>query len=146
MTSYKNILCTTDFSPRCKVAAERAVALASLLGSKLTFLHVVDHFPEDRSNQVIAPENEDPAAYREASARASLAELASALDFSDAAQEVLFTTRAAKYEILGFAADQQIDLIVVASRSYHGVLGLLGSTASGLVHTASCDVLVVHAE
>ena len=146
MTTYKNILCATDFSPRCKVAAERAVEFARLLGSKLTFLHVVDHFPEDRSNQVIAPENEDPAAYREATARESLAELASALGYRDAAQEVLLTTRAAKYEILSFAADQQVDLIVVASRSYDGVLGLLGSTASGLVNRASCDVLVVHAE
>lgn len=146
MSGYKHILCATDFSERCTAAAARAVALARSQHAKLTFLHVVDHFPEDRSNQVIAPECEDPAAYREAEARKSLAELASGLDSSEAAQEVLFTTDAAKYEIISFAADQQVDLIVVASRAYHGLLGSLGSTAMGLVQHAFSDVLVVHSD
>lgn len=146
MAGYKQILCATDFSPHCRVAAERAVALARLLGAKMTLLHVVDHFPQDRSNKIIAPENEDPAAYRKEAARTSLAELVAELGCTDAAQEICFTTRAAKYEIIDFVEEQQVDLVVVASRAHHGIAGLLGSTANGLVHAAPCDVLVVRPE
>jgi universal stress protein A len=146
MASYKHILCATDFSPNCQLAAKRAAVLAGLLGANLTLLHVVDHFPEDRSNQVIAPETEDPAVYRRKAAQAALQELVSELGCSGAAQQIRFTSRAAKYEIIDFIKEAQIDLVVVASRAYHGLPHLLGSTASGLVHGASCDVLVVRPE
>lgn len=146
MTSYKHILCATDFSPRCKVAAERASALAKLLEAKLTVLHVVDHFPVDRSNQLIAPEDFDPAAYREAAARSSMAALVSDLACTDAGQEIRFCAGAARYEIIRFIEEQQVDLAVVASRAHHGIAGLLGSTANALVNRAACDVLVVRPE
>jgi len=36
-----------------------------------------------------------------------------------------------------------MDLIAVASHGRHGISVLLGSTADGVMHTASCDVLMV---
>jgi len=145
MESYRNILCATDFSPCSEAALKRALNLAKSYSARLTLLHVVEHFPEDRSNEEIAPEYTDPAHYRVSRAREHLAEQAARLGDADIAQEVLVSEHAAKYEIARFAEEQQIDLIVVASHGRHGVGTLLGSTADGVLHKASCDVLAVRA-
>ncbi len=146
MEGYQNILCVTDFSDYCRLAAERAVDIASYYDAELTLLHVVEHFPEDRSNVEIAPEDEDPMAFREERARASLVELGKHLGYDRLVQEVRFSTHSAKHEILRFAEQQNTDLIVVASHGHHGITPILGSTAYGVTHGASCDVLTVRAK
>ncbi len=145
MENYRNILCATDFSPSSEAALKRALALVKIYGSQLTLLHVVEHFPEDRSNEEIAPENVDPAHYRMDRAREHLAAQAARFGDTDIAQEVIVSEYAANYEIARFAQEQQIDLIVVASHGRHGISALLGSTANGVLHKASCDVLAVRA-
>jgi len=122
----------------------RAVALCKRFGARLTLLHVVEYFPVDRSNEVIAPEDVDPAAYRETQARLQLRELAARLDCEDAAREVLFSPDAAWHGVVAFATDQRADLVVLGSHGLHGVFELLGSTANGVVNQAPCDVLAVH--
>ena len=106
---------------------------------------MIEFFPEDRSNEQIAPEDIDPAEYRMRHARARLAEQAQHLGEVEAAQKVLVSEHSAKYEIVRFAKERQMDLIVVASHGRHGVSAVLGSTADGVLHTASCDVLAVRA-
>ncbi len=46
-------------------------------------------------------------------------------------------------EIHRIAEEQGADLIVVGSHGRHGLALLLGSTANGVLHGASCDVLAV---
>ncbi|MDN6180761.1 MAG: universal stress protein [Halomonas subglaciescola] len=46
-------------------------------------------------------------------------------------------------EIQRFAADNDVDLIVVGSHGRHGFALLLGSTSTGVLHGAQCDVLAV---
>ncbi len=145
MEGYRNILCATDFSPCSETALKRASSLAKTYNAQLTLLHVVEHFPEDRSNEEIAPEYTDPAHYRMSRAREQLAAQAARLGDADIAQEVLVSEHAAKYGIARFAGEQQIDLIVVACHGWHGIDALLGSTANGVLHKASCDVLAVYA-
>lgn len=145
MKAYQNILCATDFSDYCKAAAERAAELAQHYGAQLTLLHVVEYFPEDRSNDRIAPENIAATEYREEQARNSLAALVLHLGRNDVEQEVLFTTHSARHEILRFAEKRKVDLIVVASHGHHGINTILGSTANGVIHSANCDVLTVRA-
>lgn len=41
------------------------------------------------------------------------------------------------------AQEEDVDLIVVGSHGRHGLGLLLGSTANGVLHGASCDVLAV---
>ena len=60
MNSYKYILLATDFSKPAKAAAKRAAEIATCYNSRLCLLHVVDHFPEDISNNWIAPEDQSP--------------------------------------------------------------------------------------
>jgi universal stress protein A len=143
MEDYEHIVCAVDFSPLSEAAAARAVRLARRFGSKLTFLHVVEYFPEDRSNEVIAPESIDPAEYRETQAREGLTELMGRLGCEEAEQQVVFTPHAAWYAIIGFAETSNADLIVLGSHGYHGAAALFGSSAKGVVNRAPCDVLAV---
>lgn len=145
MEGYQNVLCATDFSNYGEVAAERAADMAQRDGAQLTLLHVVEYFPEVSSNQVITPGGRDPVAYREEIARESLAELAGHLGYEKVVQEVRFSTHSAKDEIVRFAEEENIDLIVVASHGHHGLSCILGSTAYGVTHNAPCDVLAVRA-
>ncbi|HDK38093.1 MAG TPA: universal stress protein [Thiolapillus brandeum] len=145
MEVYQNILCAIDFSPYSQKAFERASILARSTGAKLTLLYVVEFFPEDRSNEQIAPENADPKHYRISRARDELAEQARRLGEIEVVQEIVVSEYSAKHEIVRFAEERQIDLIVVASHGHHGIGALLGSTADGVLHNASCDVLAVRA-
>ncbi len=146
MENYRNILCATDFSALSKAATERAIKLANIYDAQLILLHVVEYFPENRSNIQITPEDADPAVYREQQARAALGELAVHLEIGDAQQEVLFSTQAAKHEIVRYAEEKNVDLIVIGTHGHHGITALLGSSANGVVHSALCDVLVVRSK
>lgn len=46
-------------------------------------------------------------------------------------------------EIHRFADENDVDLIVVGSHGRHGFALLLGSTSTGVLHGAQCDVLAV---
>jgi universal stress protein A len=145
MEGYRNILCATDFSDHCRVAAERAADLARRYGARLTLLHVVEHFPVDRSNVDIAPEDIDPADYHRDKACSALADLAKHLRFAEARQEVRFCTQSAQHEILRHAKEHKTDLIVIASHGRHGITSILGSTTYGLTHKSPCDVMAIRA-
>ena len=143
MQSYRNILCPTDFSEHCRLAAERAADLARRYGAQLTLLHVVEHFPVDRSNVDIAPENIDPEQYHQEKASAALMELAKQLEVADAMREVRFSMESAQHEILRYIRENGNDLVVIASHGRHGITSILGSTTYGLTHKSPCDVIVV---
>jgi len=143
MKAYSHILCATDFSEYSELAVERAKDLGKQHHAKITLLHVVENFPEDRSNELIAPEDIDPASYREDQARARLSDLTKQFECADAELVVLFSSYSAGREIVRYATGCQADLIVVASHGHHGLAALLGSTANTVVQTATCDVLVV---
>jgi universal stress protein A len=145
MESYCHIVCATDFSDHCRVAAERAAVIARCCSAQLTLLHVVEYFPEDRSNVEIAPENVDPAVYQKEKAHAELVEFAQQLDYDKLALEIRLSTYSAKHELVRFAEEQNTDLIVVASHGRYGITPNLGSTAYGVTHGARCDVLTVRA-
>ena len=145
MERFRNILCATDFSDHCRIAAERAADLAQRYDARLTLLHVIEHFPVDRSNRDIAPEDVDPLHYHEERARRSLSELARQLNLPDARREVRVGMGAAQHEILRYVEENAIDLVVIASHGRHGITTILGSTTYGMTHKSPCDVLAVRA-
>lgn len=143
MKSYQKIMCATDCSDFCRVATERAAELARFYDAQLYLFHVVEHFPVNRSNELIAPEDVDPKEYHEKRVHNSLAELARSLGYEKVAQEVRFSSRTAKHAIVRFAREQDVDLIVMATHGRHGLTSTLGSTSYGVTHTAPCDVMVI---
>jgi universal stress protein A len=145
MESYRNILCAIDFSPFSEAAVDRAAVLSRDTGAQLTLLHVVEYFPVDRSNEQIAPEDADPQQYRMNCAHEWLADQALRLEEIESVKEVVVSEHSAKHEIVRVAKERQMDLIIVASHGRHGISALLGSTTTGVLHTASCDVLAVRA-
>lgn len=54
-------------------------------------------------------------------------------------------SHSARHEIIRYAEEHKMNLIVIASHGHHGITSILGSTSNGVVHNSPCDVLVVRA-
>ncbi|WP_456378700.1 universal stress protein [Thiolapillus sp.] len=153
MIDYNSILVPMDFSPAARKAARRAGEVSSLIGAKMTLLHVLEHFPEDTPNNVIAPENVDTEQFYVEQARTRLIELRSHLDFDDSttAMEIIVSTavdvvaspHSAGRVISEYATQHGMELIVMGTHGRHGLLEAIGSTAGKVLRTASADILVV---
>ena len=61
----------------------------------------------------------------------------------DAAYHLMLEKGSTKMSIVKLAKKIGADLIITGSHGRHGLVNLLGSTASGILHGADCDVLVV---
>ena len=146
MKPYRHILCVTDFSIFSDRACVHAQTLAKRSGAALTLMHVVDHFPVDRSNEQIAPEDVDPKLFREQKAREELDAQITRADCPEARREVAFTTHSAAYEIVRYAKANGVDLILAASHGHKGIAANFGSTARAVKKDAACEVIVVPAE
>lgn len=145
MSRYRRILLATDFSSVSQVAASEAIELAAHFGADLVCLHIVEHFPEHLPHYRIAHEEMDPQHFIMDRAERELAALCAELGVPDAERHVKLTPHSAKAEIVRFATENDIDLIVIGSRGRHSLIDILsGSTATGVVRAAPCAVFVVH--
>jgi universal stress protein A len=143
MTVYKRILLATDFSDINLLAAKRAVLMAKRDDSELIFLHVIEHFPLDAGPlSSVFQHNTELSDALAQQARAKLDELKRGLGYEKIQLEISITSKSARHEILGFAKAHDVDLIVVAPHG-QGIIGTLGSTATGILNNAVCDVLAV---
>ena len=143
MSVYKRILVATDFSDINLAAARRAVRLAEQNNCELILLHIIEHFPLDEGPlSSVFQFNAEPGEALGRHARTRLNELKSALGYKKTKTEFRITSKSARHEILRFAQKHDIDLIVVAPHG-QGVIGMLGSTATGVLNSADCDVLAV---
>jgi len=140
---YKRILITTDFTDINLIAAKRAVRLAKQDKSELILLHVIEHFSFDSGplSSVFQSNTESIDALAQ-HVRTKLVELIRTLGYQEIKAEFRTTTESARHEILRFAKAHDVDLIVVAPHG-QGVIGMLGSTATGILNNADCDVLAV---
>lgn len=143
MHIYQRILVATDFSDINKAAAKRAALLAKTDSCELILLHVVEHFPIDGGPlSSVFQYNADSEEALSQHMRAKMDELKQALDYQDIQTEFKVTSKSARHEILRFAGEHEVDLIVVAPHG-QGIIGTLGSTATGILNNADCDVLAV---
>ncbi len=143
--NIKRILFPTDFSECSSAALEFASRLASETGAVLYIVYVDELLdvripsipPVDGGYYYVSPWDENR---RELRDRLSKVVPTSA----NVAFEHSYLTGSPRSEILKFADQQRIDLIVLGS---HGRLGfsrlLLGSVAEGVARRAKCPVLVV---
>jgi len=143
MSLYTRILVATDFSDINRVAVERAAVLAKQNNCQLILLHVIEHFPIDGGPLAsVFKNNAGPDDALAQHVRARMKELVDTLDYDDIRAEFSITSKSARQEILRFATANKVDLIVVAPHG-QGIIGTLGSTATGVLNNATCDVLAV---
>ncbi|WP_406699697.1 universal stress protein [Singulisphaera sp. Ch08] len=145
MIEIRSILAPTDFSKHAEKAVRYACLLAERLGAEIHLLHVLSDIvpvgPDPMLTPVLPPEY-----YTEAKEQA-LAALSKTLQ-PDWGHPPAVKTSACwgepVEEIVTYARDEAIDLIVVAT---HGRTGLkhvlLGSVAERIVREAPCPVLTI---
>ena len=140
MGEYKHILIGVDLTVESRDVSRRACALKAAFTAKLSCVHVIEplslayggDIPMDLST--IQEQIQD-------TAKNHLAEFASSLGIEDEDRHLIFGRP--ETEIHTLAKEIDADLIVVGSHGRHGLALLLGSTANGVLHGATCDVLAV---
>lgn len=136
MTNYQHILLATDFSDASRTAAGKARDLAQRCETRLSVIHVVDYTPPGYLTEYPVPRD-----HLINTARDYLDTWLQQVDLRPDTKWV--EVGSPKKEIARAAQEQGVDLLVVGTRG-EGALGrLLGSTTTGVLHSAPCDVLAV---
>lgn len=140
----KRILFPTDFSEGAKNALPYALDMARTYGAKLFFFHVL--YDIATASGLHVPHTSVDLMYSEMRATAQK-ELESfgLKDREDLKDVEYHISRGVPYEeILKFAKNNDIDLIVIGTHGRKGLDRVLfGSTAERVVRNASCPVLTV---
>ena len=145
MLSIKRILIPTDFSELGACAVDYGSELAKTFSAEVHLLHVI----QDPAVFVIDPMAlpaeavQEMIAAREASANEEMGQLLCA---EDSPLSVIRTTRRGRPQdqIVEYAAEHEIDLIVIATHGRSGLKHLLmGSVTESVVRLSGCPVLTV---
>ncbi len=145
MLPFKRILCPTDFSePACK-AIVAAAEMAEASGSELILLHVVAPIPA-LDNPSGAPAF-DLAGYQDElvrSAQRALEERRRRRVPESVRSRAIVTIGDAAHEVTRIAAEEDVDLIVIATHGHTGWRErLFGSVAGRVVRLAHCPVMTI---
>lgn len=147
--TLKTILVATDFSEPSNVAVTYGRALAEAFHASLHVLHVLDDVTLRGvvGEGYIGPAPTFPQREQaiERDARDELDSLFSDADRDKLKAHVTVATGGAIAEILRYAQEHKIDLVVMGTRGRGGLSHLLlGSVAEEVVRKSPCPVLVVH--
>ena len=141
MSHYQHILVAVDFSDETARVLSRAMEMGSPPDTRFTLVHVVEYSPYLFPPDSPLPVDFDLEAQFVEKAGERLQSLAQSQGLSQAGRYV--EAGSPTLEIVRVAEEQGVDLIVIGSHGRHGLQRILGSTASGVLHTAPCDVLAV---
>lgn len=140
MPNYQKILVAIDLSEDSNVVVQRALRIARNNEAQLHLIHVIEplsfayggDIPMDFSG--IQDEIHQQAT-------SQLKQFAINNDIDDEHRHIVLGKP--EVEIHATSKELGADLIVVGSHGRHGLGLLMGSTANGVLHGASCDVLAV---
>jgi nucleotide-binding universal stress UspA family protein len=140
MMTLKNILVPHDFSDTSDAAMQYAVALARAFGARLQVLHVSEKARLDMSTAF--PLKSDLSIEDEI--REHLSKIMSTRDFRELKPEFEVRTGTPYLEIVRYAKDRNVDLIVMGTHGRGFVAhAVMGSVAEKVVRHAPCPVLTV---
>src|SRR6516162_9835264 len=145
MIDLHRILVPTDFSKYSHNALTYAAAFAEKFGAELYLLHVVQDLalfiPEAVS---VAPPVAPPVEQMTAAAREALGRVVSENDMGRVKVRCEVREGTPFYEIIQFAKEAAIDLIIMGTHGHTGLAHvLLGSVTEKVVRKAPCPVLTV---
>ena len=140
MSQYKKILVAIDLSEDSAPVVQRGRALADSANAELHLIHVIEplsfayggDIPMDFSG--IQEEIHQQATQQ-------MRRFAESCNIDEQHQHILLGKP--EIEIHAKAKELKTQLVVVGSHGRHGIALLMGSTANGVLHGASCDVLAV---
>ena len=137
---YKHVLVAVDLTKDSHLVLERALPIAKRNGAKISIIHTLEPlgfaYGGDIPMDLTSIQDQ-----LDSHARERLGEIASPHDI--AAEDQYVVVGMPDSEIHRFAAEHDVDLIVVGSHGRHGFALLPGSTSTGVLHGAQCDVLAV---
>jgi nucleotide-binding universal stress UspA family protein len=137
---YKEILVPTDGSGPAQTAIEHAVTLAGLCDARIHGLFVTDSGTLEK----VDGKYPRPADQLESVGEEAIAAVEQLATDNDVEATVTVTSGTAHTEIVQYAEDHEIDLIVMGTRGRQGVERyLLGSVTERVVQTAQQAVLTV---
>jgi nucleotide-binding universal stress UspA family protein len=146
MKDVKHILVPIDFSENSEKIVQHAVLLAKKFAARLTILFVAQSFFETNSDFFVphVPIAELEQDIFESSKQRMALFMAESLDKEVNADSKVLLGDVAQ-EILDYAQDKDIDMIVMGTHGYKGLDKLLfGSVAEKVVKMSSCPVLTVN--
>lgn len=140
MSQYQKILVAIDLSEDSTPVVQRARAVAEASGAELHLVHVIEplsfayggDIPMDFSGIQEEIHQQATQQMRRFAEKNNVDE-----------QHQIIVLGKPEVEIHGAAKELNIDLVVIGSHGRHGLALLMGSTANGVMHGASCDVLAV---
>jgi universal stress protein A len=139
-SGYRRIMLAVDLTEESGKVAERALALARVFDAELHVVHVIEPLSLAYGGDIPMDLSSVQEQIHE-QAKSHLAEFAATLNVPSEHQYLIFGRP--ESEIQRAAEAKQADVIVVGSHGRHGLALLLGSTANGVLHGATCDVLAV---
>lgn len=140
MSLYKHVLVGLDLSQESQQVIDHVKHLFEGREKKISLVHVQEPLSLAYGGDVPMDLSEIQRQMEE-QARARLEEMKGQLTEFDVETYVIIGQPA--HEMHRFAADNDVDLIVVGSYGRHGLALIFGSTANGVLHGATCDVLAV---
>jgi universal stress protein A len=140
MSDYSRVLLAVDLTEESKEVAQRATDLAARFSAELHVIHVIEPLSLAYGGDIPMDLSSVQEQIHE-QAKSHLAEFSAGLSVPGDRQYLIFGRPESEIHRLAEAKD--MDVIVVGSHGRHGLALLLGSTANGVLHGASCDVLAV---
>jgi len=142
MRPYQHVLAATDFSEHSERIVARAVDVAEHYQARVSVIHVSAYLPSfELGGELVLPPGAEIEQALLKQARTRLVELAEKFKIEPLNTHAMMGTP--RTDILRFAREQNVDLIVVGRHSRHGLGLLIGSTASGVLNGSPCDVFAV---
>ena len=140
MATYTSILVAVDLRVTHDVyTISKALELSKMFNAKLHFIHVMEKlfgYGTVEGNVLVEMERQ-----MAEDARKSFYDLVSRYEIT--AEQLIIVSGSAKQMIVEEAKKIQADLIVVGAHAQTGLNMLVGSTASGVINQAHCDVLTI---
>ncbi|MCZ6710286.1 MAG: universal stress protein [Gammaproteobacteria bacterium] len=140
MADYRRIMLAVDLTEESNFVAKRAMAIAKAFAAELHVVHVIEPLSLAYGGDIPMDLSSVQEQIHE-QAKGHLAEFAGNLGVSEDHRYLIFGRP--ESEIQRLAEAKGADVIIVGSHGRHGLALLLGSTANGVLHGATCDVLAV---
>ncbi len=140
MKDYQHILLAVDLSNGSKDVGLRARDMAARHSARMSVMHVVEYLPVEPMGEALLPAiNMEDELVK--TARKRLDDLVEELGVDLVRHEVVIGN--IKSEIVNFARENEVDLIVLGSHERHGLSVMVNLAEDTVLHAAPCDVLAV---